>query len=310
MPKLSLPVRRKRARAPKAEAPRPSRHVRKLSPRQPLPKRKGDLLIFITEQVRRFPIVFAATAAFVFIVITFHQYLMKSDYFSVSRIDVAGTHRLSEEQVLRTLGTRAGLKVGDSIFNATERAMSNAVQAIPEVETASVRKEWPSTVSIVLEEKKAVGIYATPTASYVYDGRGIVFARATSADFRALTRPLITASPKADVQPGFQISPVELARADQYLEIFTKAAPSLAKTISEFHFAPETGITVVLAGGERFDCGARPPQETGPAIESLMTVATLDAPVVTANLVSSTHAIIRRADPLLSIDGKQIARNE
>ncbi|MEO8377186.1 MAG: FtsQ-type POTRA domain-containing protein [Candidatus Sumerlaeota bacterium] len=309
MPKVKLPSLLNRKRAAKLDAPRPSRHVRKLSHRQPLPKRKGDLLILVTQKAKLFPLVFACIAAFAFIVGTFHHYLMNSDYFSVSKIEITGTHRLTQDQILRTINARAGLKRGDSIFLTSESAMQRALESVPEVDTASVRKEWPSSISVIIEEKQAMGILATTTGSYVYDGRGSVFANAKASDFRGIERPLITAMPTANVQPGYRIPPVDLARADQYIDVFTKASPALAKSISEFHFEPETGMTVVLAGGERFECGARPPQETGPAIESLLVPSASDAgPVLTASLLSNSYAIIRRADS--AITEKQIAKND
>ena len=311
LPRFALPawLPRRRAKTPGAEEKSHSRHVRKLTPRQPLPKRKGDLLILLSQKARHFPLVLACAAGFAFVVFTFHKYLMNSGYFSVAAIDISGTERLSESQVLRVLHSRTGVQVGESIFNASEATMRQALESIPEVEIASVRKEWPATISVMIEEKKAFGIFATETASYVYDGRGTVFARANAGDFRGVAKPLITATPKADVQPGYKLPIVDLARAEQYLEVFQKAAPALAGRISEFHFQPETGMTVVLAGGERFECGSRPPHETGPAIESLL-IPSLEAPVLAANLISPTYAIIRRADPLTTITDKQIAKNE
>jgi cell division septal protein FtsQ len=283
----------------KEPTPPPSRHVRKLNHRAPVPRRAGDRLVYITDTLRRIPHVLIAACCFVAVVVAFHQYLLASGYFAMTKIEVTGNDRLGKSQILALLDAKTGIRAGESLFVASERWAEQTLEMIPEVADATVEKEWPSTLHVMVEERKAAGILSTPTASYVYDDQGFVFSRATGSDFRTIKRPMISGYETASITPGYTLPRQHLDLALLYLDTFRKAAPTVAKEISELHLDPQSGLTLVFGRGERFACGFRSPQETGPTIESLLATSTDSSPIEQANLVSELYVTVARhpADP-------------
>ena len=89
--------------------------------------------------------------------------LYRSPRFQVREVKVVGARMLDPGAVT----ARAAVAPGAGLAGVSTRRTRRAVEAMPAVEGASVRRDWPGTLVIVVRER-------TP-AAFVRRGRGIIF---------------------------------------------------------------------------------------------------------------------------------------
>ncbi len=90
---------------------------------------------------------------------------LRSPMFDVDHIEVDGEQRTDEEDVLAA----AGITKGTPLMDVDTSSASDAIEELPYVVSASVRHDWPNTVSISIEER-------TPLLELVGGGSHIVVA--------------------------------------------------------------------------------------------------------------------------------------
>ncbi len=88
--------------------------------------------------------------------------LLLTPIFNVKNISVRGNKSVSREEIV----TASGIVEGGSIFNVSLRRVRGNVESLGRIASAKVRRVWPSTISITVEEGAAV--------AYVLDGRSFV----------------------------------------------------------------------------------------------------------------------------------------
>ena len=101
-----------------------------------------------------------------------------SSVFGVGSVAVRGTHELTADEV------RAAARVpaGEPLLRLDTGAITRRVEALPDVASAQVTTSFPSTVTIAVTERTAVGVVAS--------GSGFKLVDTTGDQFRAVdTRP-------------------------------------------------------------------------------------------------------------------------
>ncbi|CAN5407585.1 hypothetical protein BH09SUM1_BH09SUM1_11970 [soil metagenome] len=225
----------------------------------------------------------------------FYQYVLHSSYFSLKETEIVAGERFPKERVQDFVEKNLGVAQGTSLLTIDSSHIRKELEAAPEIASADVQLLWPHTLLVTIEDRVAEGIVSTTTASYVYDDRGYIFAPATGKDFMSLRKPMITGFDSAVLEPGRTIPQTELRLIEKYNAVFAKAAPSIYLKISEFNWDSEQGLTLIFAEGEKFVCGTKPPEETGPLVETLLNTTSDDGPINSANLLADGYFTIMRA---------------
>ncbi|HVL06185.1 MAG TPA: FtsQ-type POTRA domain-containing protein [Acidimicrobiales bacterium] len=89
----------------------------------------------------------------------------------LDRVVVEGVVHTSPEEARFA----SGLRIGEPMLDIDEGAVDRAVEALPWVKQASVRREWPGRVRIVVVEREPVAVAeAAPGAMALIDGTGRV----------------------------------------------------------------------------------------------------------------------------------------
>lgn len=126
-----------------------------------------------------------AAAGVVFVIVAsiavawgIRHHVLTSKRFAVRTVRVEGTYRRSPEQVVNT----AGISVGMNIFaldleNARVRVLQD-----PWVETATVERKLPSTISIKITEREAAAAVAVGADLYLTTPGGQLFKRLEPTD--------------------------------------------------------------------------------------------------------------------------------
>ena len=263
--------------------------MRRTSHRPPLPRSRSERLIRFLQGRRFSPVPLIGLVLLGGMAAGFYRYVAHSSYFGLEEIHLDGNERLSDAALLNVLEKEAGIGAGSSLLALKERRVREVIEALPEVTRAQARTEWPSTLRISLEEEEAAGIYVSDTGSFVYNTEGELFAPAAAGDFLSEELPLVTGLESVRMARGSQIPARSLSLIEQYTQTFRKAAPALHERVSEWHLQDKENLTIVLNDGVRLACGDRPPEKTGPVIETLLDEGKLGGRIEAANLFSDLY---------------------
>ncbi len=86
-----------------------------------------------------------------------------SSVFGVSTVTVRGAHRVSVEQVRAA----AGITSGAPLVRLDTEAIRARVETLPEVASATVSTSFPSTVTIRITERVALGVVRAATGGFM-----------------------------------------------------------------------------------------------------------------------------------------------
>lgn len=111
----------------------------------------------------------------------------QTPFFDVDRIEVRGSEHVGVE----TLRWASGVHTGDALLTMDEHGAEEAIEALPWVAEADVRREWPNTVRISVTERSPAALVAgasgTPRATVDADGRVLQIGGPLPADLVTVT---------------------------------------------------------------------------------------------------------------------------
>lgn len=98
--------------------------------------------------------------------------LLVSSLLAVEQVTVAGTSRLTPEQVVAAAAVRDGVPLArlDAV------AVEQRVRALPPVADVEVIRSWPSTLHLEVVERQAVAAHAGTEGVRLLDATGVAFA--------------------------------------------------------------------------------------------------------------------------------------
>lgn len=184
----------------------------------------------------------AVTALVVFGGFALHAWLTTSEVFAVSRVEVHHAE-LSEKS---ELVARTGIETGTNIFSLDLAAAAGAVEQDPWVSRATVTRELPDVVHVVVEERVPVALVALGNL-YAVDSSGELFKRVRAHD--RLDLPIITGLVR-DAFVGDKRKDAQLRMALLVAERWRASKTAGRAELSEVHVGEEGGMTsyVVWAG--------------------------------------------------------------
>ncbi|WP_010259214.1 cell division protein FtsQ/DivIB [Treponema primitia] len=166
----------------------------------------------------------------------------------LSVIEISGIPELDRGAVL----TQAGIGVHTSYMTMDARGAELALGAMYQVESARVTKQFPDTVKIVLEKRKAVAMALAPINGKIepvfFDRYGVVFKIGEDvAEGGIHTLPIISGLVFENTSLGMRL-PALFQRFLTDLGRLNSSAPELLGTISEIQVKakPYDGFELVL----------------------------------------------------------------
>jgi cell division protein FtsQ len=124
--------------------------------------------------------------------------LWHTSLIAVRGIRVVGAQSVSSGQIL----TASQIRSGASMAGLDTGAAAARIEAIPQIASARVSKDWPGTVVVTVVERVAAALVPDARGYQVVDGGGVVFGQEAKA---AGGLPVITVSAPAradEVVPG------------------------------------------------------------------------------------------------------------
>jgi cell division protein FtsQ len=186
------------------------------------------------EALRPYGIGLAVTALLGFLgwIVFFSTWLAAED------VQVEGAQLLTADEVVGA----AAVDVGTPLVRVDLDAVTERVEAIPEVSQAGVHRSWPHTITITVVEREPVAAVRRAGAWWVMDVEGVVFRRTGERDD---TVPV--------VQTPHGLGDEALREVAQV--VVALPADLLAET-RRVHATTIDSITVTLRGGRRVVWGS------------------------------------------------------
>ncbi|QFG02102.1 cell division protein FtsQ/DivIB [Tepidiforma bonchosmolovskayae] len=166
-------------------------------------------------------------------------WVYRAPYFRVSTVEVVGTQRMSPGTVV----SRAGI-LGESMLTADLAAVQRSIYELPLVAAVRVERDWPSTIRIVIEERRPWGTWEQAGVDYLIDREGVVLAVGERLEPGA---PAIRSS-----EPGTRLvgDRVDYQAVDAAAEIYERLPRQLGTTVAEVAFIKGKGVQVTTADGQ------------------------------------------------------------
>lgn len=181
----------------------------------------------------------AATVLGVLGVLGYGGYWMwTSPFFKVSNVEVVGNQRLATRSVIETTGL-----LGASMFDADLAAAQEALYQQPLVNAVRIERDWPHTVRIVVEERKAWGTWEQSGVQYTIDRDGVVLGQGPATQ----GSPLIRSTELGNRVVGDR---VDYQAVDAAAEIYEKLPRQLGTTVAEVAFITGKGVQVTTTNNQ------------------------------------------------------------
>ena len=168
-------------------------------------------------------------------------FVLASDALTVTRITVQGNQRMSRGEVL---GLLDGLS-GTSIVLTDLESWRQRLLMSPWVADASIRRMFPGTLAVVIEERQPIGIGRIKGTLYLIDKTGTVIDE-FGPNYADLDLPIVDGlSPK-----GEEDQPMDQARAALAGRLMSELArrPKLAGQVSQIDVSDSRNAIVLLKG--------------------------------------------------------------
>jgi cell division protein FtsQ len=160
----------------------------------------------------------------------------------VDRIVVHGNERLSNGEVLGVLG---GLR-GESLVWTDLDVWRRRLMASPWVLDAALRRSLPSTVEVVVSERRPIGIGRLGGEMYLVDERGVIIDR-YGPQYADFDLPIVDGLSAAPAETG---SMTDESRAELAARVIAAVAakPEIARRLSQVDVTDLHNATVILNG--------------------------------------------------------------
>jgi cell division protein FtsQ len=95
--------------------------------------------------------------------------LYQSKWFTAQEVTITGNSRLTVEQV----SAAAAVPIGNSLMSIDPGVISEQLQALPEIEVATVERGWPHAILITITERTPIAVAATASGFNLIDAKGL-----------------------------------------------------------------------------------------------------------------------------------------
>jgi cell division protein FtsQ len=169
---------------------------------------------------------------------------------AVRRVLVAGESPLPEAEVLAA----AGIRTGEPLLGLDPDGVRARLEALPLVRHAEVRVQFPATVRLTLERRKAVALVVAESDGRslpaLVDADGTIFAMARSAEEADL--PVLSGIRLGEAALGSSVG-ADSGSLLADLAVLAEHSPALFRAVSEVRLESTTpaGATERAAGAER-----------------------------------------------------------
>jgi cell division protein FtsQ len=169
--------------------------------------------------------------------------LQRSSYFRVHGVNVAGASTLDQTTVINVSGV-----LGKQIYEVNPGDADAALQRLPIVQSAQVRRRWPNRVDIAIQERKPWGTWQIGGVNYLIDGDGVVL------DIVSAPQPLNVR--ELDAAPGLRPGDRVNVDAVHTARVLVDQLPNtIAQQVARLEYSTEDGLGLLTDQGVQVRLG-------------------------------------------------------
>lgn len=161
-----------------------------------------------------------------------------SPFFRINNIEVAGNERIGADVIVTSTGL-----LGESMFTADLATAQKVLYQQPLIHSVHIERHWPAKLRVVIEERKAWGIWEQSGVRYTIDRDGVVLGTVAPA----AGSPVIRSSAPGSLRQGER---VDYQAVDAAAEIYERLPRQLGTTVTEVAHLAGKGVLVTTAAGE------------------------------------------------------------
>jgi len=181
------------------------------------------------------PLVFAAVGTYL---------ALNSSLFAVRDVRVEGAQHLDHASLAQISGLS-----GANMLALSESGAIRRLLAIPDIRAVDVKREWPNTVVLTVEERVPVALWHSAGHDFPVDQEGVVL----SAGAPEGPAPrIVETTPGSVIGPGERVHPDAIAFAQR---IMAESPRFLEANVRELEYRAGVGVTVIFEGGMRVTFG-------------------------------------------------------
>lgn len=165
-------------------------------------------------------------------------WVWSSPFFKVSNIEVSGNERVSTTSIVESVSL-----LGDSMFDADLASAQQTLYTQPLVNAVKIERDWPNTIRVTVEERKAWGTWEQGGVRYTIDRDGVVLGIGAAPQ----GSPVIKSSELGSRITGDK---VDYQAVDAAAEIYEKLPRQLGTTVAEVAFITGKGVQVTTANNQ------------------------------------------------------------
>lgn len=111
-----------------------------------------------------------------------------SEYLKITKINISGTEKLEDLEIQQALDARFEGKFleiipkNNFLFFSSKRVENILTDKFKKIRTANVAKKFPNTISILIDERKALLVWCAGEKCFLIDENGVAY---NSADFNS-----------------------------------------------------------------------------------------------------------------------------
>jgi len=196
------------------------------------------------KMLKRFVFGFKITAvgtALMFVSLLFvfsYDFLTQCDYFKAKELMVIGTHRLTQQQVLK----QATITRNVNIFSVNLSKVRKRLLAHSWIEDAEVRRELPSGINITIKEQEPLAVLDLGR-KFIINTHGEIFKEMDKADHYSL--PMISGLEFSDINVKGEARSIPFDAVMKILRLGQNSGSVLpCKLIKRIHVDREMGLSI------------------------------------------------------------------
>jgi cell division protein FtsQ len=169
-----------------------------------------------------------------------YRLALTSSRFSVQKVEVETSHRLSERELAR----KAGVEYGSSLLALDLRAAEQRLLADAWIESVRITRKLPHTLRIQLKEHEAAALASLDGQMFLVDAEGEPFKAWQAGDAGDL--PVLTGVTLEDLAKDRPGSLARLATGLTVLEHYERLPVSRVQRAQEVNLGPDGAVVLVV----------------------------------------------------------------
>jgi len=205
--------------------------VNPIIPMKKKKKKKSNNMLTLIKMIGRIGLVLLCLFIFSILLLKSNDWCRYTDVFNISAIDIQGNRILTNREIL----DMANVGMDSSIFSLNLIEIQNRLEKNPYIEAASVSREFPNRVNILLSERIPI-CYLNHNELFLVDADGIIL---PVPDHPLNTNlPVISGfdNDSLDYISGYYVPNDAVREIIRVLDATLTSAPQLYSEISEIHY--------------------------------------------------------------------------